>query len=149
MVYFPVDFLSIFLKPEFAKTYDVIQFYLRVIVGIVATVSLMGVLGRLNSSFLNIPQSLIICLYVYASVQMLYPVIYENMQNQSVLTEVYNVKLMKYTVYIVAFAGKVCLFFVLRWIIQKRRFMFFVIHKAHTFIESEDMLKKFNRFIDE
>ena len=147
MIYFAIDFQSIFVNIYYSEYYNTLQFYLRIVVGISATIALMGVLGRLNSSFLNIPQGLIICLYVYASLQMIYPMTYENSSGDSLFNN--SMHTVRHGLYVLAFAGKVCLFFVIRWIIQKRRFMFFVIHKAHSLAESEDMLKKFNRFMGE
>lgn len=147
MVYFSIDYQAIFTSIFSQEFYSILQFYLRIVVGISATVALMGVLGRLNSSFLNIPQGLIICLYVYASLQMIYPMIYENSNGVGLFHG--STHIVRHGLYILAFAGKVCLFFVIRWIIQKRRFIFFVIHKAHSLAESENMLKKFNRFMGE
>lgn len=147
MIYFAIDYQAIFISIYSPEYYNTLQFYLRIVVGISATVALMGVLGRLNSSFLNIPQGLIICLYVYASLQMIYPMTYENLSGENLFNS--SMKTVRHGLYVLAFAGKVCLFFVIRWIIQKRRFMFFVIHKAHSYSESENMLKKFNRFMGE
>ena len=56
--------------------YHNIQFYLRLVIGLIATISLMAVLGRLNTNFLNIPQWMMLSLYLYAAIQMLYPLTY-------------------------------------------------------------------------
>lgn len=59
-----------------AESYDRIQSFLRMIISLIATISLMAVLGRLNTNFLNIPQWMMFCLYLYAAVQMIYPLTY-------------------------------------------------------------------------
>lgn len=59
-----------------ADMYDDIQFFLRIIIGLIATISLMAVLGRLNTNFLNIPQWMMMALYLYAGIQMFYPITY-------------------------------------------------------------------------
>ena len=59
-----------------ANMYDDIQVFLRIIIGLTATISLMAVLGRLNTNFLNIPQWMMFSLYLYAGIQMLYPITY-------------------------------------------------------------------------
>lgn len=59
-----------------ANMYDDIQLFLRMIIGLTATISLMAVLGRLNTNFLNIPQWMMFSLYLYAGIQMLYPITY-------------------------------------------------------------------------
>lgn len=59
-----------------AQMYDDIQVSLRIIIGLTAAISLMAVLGRLNTNFLNIPQWMMLSLYLYAGIQMLYPITY-------------------------------------------------------------------------
>jgi hypothetical protein len=128
--------------------YDLVQFYIRLFIGIIATISFMAVLGRLNSSYLDIPQGIIMCLYLYASLQMLYPFVNigdDKSKNVS-LPVVDAVKYLNWFFYILAFIGKILLFMVIKWIIQKNRFLFFIIRKANSMSESNEMLKTFNRF---
>lgn len=58
--------------------YNEVQFFLRLLIGVVGTISLMAVLGRLNTNFLNIPQWMMFGLYFYAAVQMFYPLTYNS-----------------------------------------------------------------------
>ena len=53
------------------ETYQEIQYGLRLVISIVGCISLMAVLGRLNTNYLNIPQWMMFALYLYAAVQML------------------------------------------------------------------------------
>lgn len=69
-VIFTTDLFSIFIADTL---YHDIQFFLRLVIGMVATISIMAVFGRLNTSYLKIPQLLIMCLYLYATIQMFYP----------------------------------------------------------------------------
>lgn len=73
-IIFTADLFSIF---QLQEHYHITQFYLRLLIGLIATTSVMAVLGRLNTSYLKIPQSLIMYLYLYAAVQMFYPLIYK------------------------------------------------------------------------
>lgn len=74
---FFTDMFSVFGIVD-ADSYDIIQLVIRIIIGLVATISLMAVLGRLNTNFLNIPQWMMSCLYLYAAIQMLYPLTYNS-----------------------------------------------------------------------
>lgn len=108
---------------------ETVQTYARVLIGVIACISFMAFLGRLNSSFLNIPQPIIMCLYLYAALQLAYPVVDPN----------------SIVFYLLAFIGKIFFYSVIIWILQKDRFLFFLINKAHAMSEADDMLKTFNR----
>lgn len=72
---FFTDLFSVFdeITPNI---YNQIQFFIRLIIGIIGAISLMAVLGRLNTNFLNVPQWMMFCLYLYAAIQMFYPITY-------------------------------------------------------------------------
>ncbi|WP_455668047.1 hypothetical protein [Phocaeicola sp.] len=139
--YLSVDYFSTFICCP--SRYANVQLGVRLVVGIIASISIMAVLGRLNSSYLDIPQWLVMCLYLYASVQVLYPFIADlngaDPLEKNVLGKV---------VYGISFGGKICLFLVIRWITQRRRFLFFLLHKANSLAESDEMLRKFNKSYD-
>lgn len=209
MLCFSIDVFSLssLVGPD---KYQEIQFFIRLFIGIIATMSLMAVLGRLNTSFLNIPQWLVMCLYLYASVQMIYPLTYnavtenykenkekdneaskntfivmncihnnttdtipnnglqtfnsstivqatdkekvkkeENPKEKSINNNEYSyAKHLAYLISILAFLGKGCLFLVLRWIAKKKRFLFFLIHKANSLSDSDEMLRRFNKYYE-
>lgn len=128
-----VDYFSTFIGSP--SIYENVQLGVRLVIGIIAAISIMAVLGRLNSSYLDIPQWLVMCLYLYASVQVLYPY----MKDADLLGKV---------VYSISFGGKICLFLIIRWIAQRKRFLFFLIHKANSLAESDEMLRKFNKSYD-
>ena len=66
--------LSSSISPD---VYKHIQYYLRLVIGIIAAISFMAVLGRLNTNFLNIPQWMMLSLYVYAAIQVIYSMTYD------------------------------------------------------------------------
>lgn len=185
-----VDLYSFFIRNE--DIYGQIQFGLRIFIGIVAAVSLIAVVGRLNSSFLDVPQWLMIGLYLYAAVQMLYPFTYEKWESmdneagaQKELVEkkvllhplvvqgvqiseksyiesrdlksekdstlkknekgdqIWQKELENDILYGISFFGKICLFLMIRWIAKKKRFLFFLVQKAHSLSESTAMWREF------
>lgn len=136
-----VDYFSIFIGiPSY---YANVQGGVGLAIGIIASISIMAVLGRLNSSYLDIPQWLVICLYLYASVQVLYPFM-TSLNGVGSLEK----NLLSKIVYGISFGGKVCLFLVIRWITLRNRFLFFLLHKANSMTESDEMLRKFNKTYD-
>lgn len=151
------DFYTLFFYKNYIQDYYEYQFYIKMFIGFIASISMMAVLGRLNSSYLDVPQWLIVCLYFYAAVQMLYPLIFmedvvAGLKGAQLPDTLMGVKGflngMTHMLYFSAFIGKICLFLIIRWIMEKKRFLFFLIHKAHSMLEAEDMLKEFNRYYE-
>lgn len=75
IIFFMVDMFSMFAGSH--ENYDNIQYVLRLFIGMIATISIMVVLGRLNTSYLRIPQYIIMTVYLYAAIQMCYPMMYQ------------------------------------------------------------------------
>lgn len=199
ILYFAVDVFSLFSLNT--TDYNALQFKIRFFIGIVATVSLMALLGRFNTNYLDIPQWLMMCMYLYAAIQMLYPYTHSRNTTEAlpntinvsynainishstinVSYDVMNVPQdtikdlrkvvktlqnatddsrgaintsqrphgdMSQTLFVVAFMGKIGLFFVLRWIAQRKRFLFFLLHKGHTLSDANAMLRKFNKYYE-
>lgn len=230
VIFVVTDMFSIFVVSH--DTYDKIQFVLRLFIGVIATISVMAVLGRLNTSYLRIPQYIIMILYLYATVQMCYPMMYRQeasyvhaemsyeSKNISVCKEckgqvtqrkgclcecasdakpsrkcvpsvaccsrvsdcptscctcgrilpeshavgkcscsklcVSNmispdtrydiIKIMTNIVSFLAFVGKLALLVMLLWISKKDRFTFFILHKANSLSDTEQMLKRFGEY---
>lgn len=88
-VIFTTDLFSVFIADPL---YHDIQFFLRLVIGMIATISIMAVFGRLNTSYLKIPQLLIMCLYVYAAIQMFYPLTYRPEKESSQTTQMIYVQ---------------------------------------------------------
>lgn len=126
--------------------YDRTQFFLRLFIGILASMSIITVLGRLNTSYLKIPQLLMMSLYLYATVQMLYPLVYK------INSDTYYINFITPSVAVglnlLAFCGKVVMLLVLLWISRNNRFMFFLLHKANSLSDSTSMLRRFNKYYE-
>lgn len=177
-----VLFVDLFSFSVDGSIYDDIQFWLRLFIGFIATISLIAVVGRLNSSYLNVPQWLMVGLYIYAATQMLYPMSYEELYNdpvtggdvmihqgtvikQSVIINQgiinqggtcrnfiqhidINTNAVSKLLYVLSFGGKVCLFLMIRWIAQQKRFLFFLLQKANSMCESTAMLREFYKIYE-
>ena len=91
--------------------YDRTQFFLRLFIGVIASMSIIMVLGRLNTSYLKIPQFLMMCLYLYATVQMLYPLVYTTSSGHFYVGFVTSTVTIVLT--LLVFCGKVTLLLVL------------------------------------
>lgn len=143
---FGTDFIGLYTNENYVS----LQFAIRLVIGMIASLSMMVVLGRLNSSYLDIPQWLILSLYVYAAIQMLYPLMFLldigeiDTENWYMMHKIH----IQLLFYFLTFGGKVCLFMVILWIIRRNRFLFFLVHKAHSLAESDEMLETFNRTYD-
>ena len=140
------DLIGLYTNNNYAN----LQFAIRLIIGMIASLSMMVVLGRLNSSYLDIPQWLILSLYIYAAIQMLYPLMYLLDTGEINIGNWYMAHKTEIQLlfYFLTFGGKICLFMVILWIIRKNRFLFFLVHKAHSLAESDEMLETFNRTYD-
>lgn len=155
-----LDYQITYTKHTNPFDYYKIELAIQLVIGIIASMSFMAVMGRLNSSFLDVPQWLIISLYFYATLQMLYPFtllekmidpqmaiinISDHKDQKAIHT--YLVMITK-TLYVLAFFGKILLFIMIRWIMLKKRFLFFLLHKANSLAESDNMLIDFNNYYE-
>ena len=139
LVLFFFDIFSVFYGGDL---YERIQFILRLFIGIIATVAFMTVLGRLNSNYLKLPQWVVISLYVYASLQMLYPISLLEVLNKIIGTSSGLYVFLFYCLFVAI--GKLLLFFVVRWIMTGNKFLCFILHKAHIMSEADDVLRNFD-----
>jgi hypothetical protein len=147
---FLLDFYSYFISdnPLSENYYYLIQLIVQSFIALLGCISLMAVLGRLNSSFLDIPQWMILTLYFYAAIQMFYPL---DLLKDWTLQENASSSMASYLnmaskgIYILAFFGKIILLLAMLWTMRQKRFLFFLTRKAHTLAESDDMLAEFDR----
>jgi len=128
----------------FSEKYATMQFWIKLVIGIIATFSIVAVFGKLNSSFLKIPQTLMLLLYIYAASQMLNPFIHKEIFGN----KVYDVELLGSILFLVAFIGKVCLFIVIQFIFNENRFVFFILQKSDSFYSSKRMFDEFKEMIN-
>lgn len=129
---FLIEFFSL---PIPCYNYSQVQFWIRLIVGIIAIVAMVSVIGRLDSSYLGVPQWLIIILYLYAGIQAFYPLLY---------IVKYNIAdILESIVSTISILGKFCLFLMIRWIATQKRFLFYLLQKANSKSESVAMWREF------
>lgn len=137
-----VDLFSIIGCTDYDKT----QFYLRLYIGLIASIAIMAVLGRLNTSYLQIPQPFMMSLYLYASVQIFYPLVYKMSNAKDDYYIYFLTPYLTICLDVLAFLGKVALLLVLLWIAKKNRFLFFLLHKANSLSDASFMIDQFNKF---
>ncbi len=128
-------------------SYFYLQYWLQTIISLIATISFMMVLGKLNSGYLNVPQWLFISLYLYAATQMLYPIL-DNEHAVTIKLLDGNIKYFQHITNAIAFFGKVCLLILIRWVAIDRRFLFYLVHKTNEMAEASDMQVDFCRVYD-
>lgn len=151
---FFIEFFSLLMP---CCTYFQIQFWIRLLVGIIAIIAMVSVIGRLDSSYLCIPQWLIITLYLYAGVQAFYPLLYllkcdtgriglECVTWDSYTLDKYSMSgtnILQSFVSTISIIGKFCLFLMIRWIATQKRFLFYLLQKANSKSESVAMWREF------
>lgn len=152
-----IFFIEFFSLPMPCCNYFQVQFWIRLLVGIIAIVAMVSVIGRLDSSYLGIPQWLIIVLYLYAGIQAFYPLLYvvkcdvdkilwECISWDTYLTAKCNIAgtgILQSFVSTISILGKFCLFLMIRWIATQKRFLFYLLQKANSKSESVAMWREF------
>ncbi|HLM00990.1 MAG TPA: hypothetical protein VK400_08025 [Pyrinomonadaceae bacterium] len=144
-----VIILSIAIASGALNAYPVPYFIFTLLSGFLASISMALFFGSLNSFFIRIPIGIIICLHIYAALQVLIIFELDTMEKflGGTLDKVakQRINILMTCVYATAFLLKVLLFFVVRWILQTVRLTFSVVHKksAHNANEEEKPLKAF------
>lgn len=136
-----IFFVELFSQSLLYSSYTQIQFWIRLLVGIIATVAMVSVIGRLDSSYLCIPQWLIVVMYFYAGVQTFYPLLYAISKYE--IYEIVGTKILESLVATISILGKFCLFLMIRWIATQKRFLFYLLQKANSKSESVAMWREF------
>ncbi|MTK52942.1 hypothetical protein [Paludibacter sp.] len=147
------DFNALFV--DGSKSYYLWELVIQLIISLIASISMIAVVGRLNSSFMDIPQWMILSLYLYAALQMFYPlgllnqyVSNEMVDDSSVVALQSALDIIYKGFYFCAFLGKICMLLTIKWIMSNNRFLFYSTHIAQVLAESEDMMKEFNRYYE-
>lgn len=109
-------------------------------VSIISTVTFVLVLGRINSSYLNVPSFFMLVLYIYAIIQLYIP-----FKDFSVGCNVWFSPFVKGILPYLTLIGKVFLMLMICWIAVQRRFLFFVIHRSTTIDRIDDLLSELNK----
>lgn len=127
-----------------------IGFWSKLIFGFLGSVSLMIVIGRLTSKFINIPLWIIMLLYIYAAIQALYPFFYyikftPTLQLAKDRNYVFTVE-MSYSLYFIMFFAlilKSLFFLIVTWILKTGRILFFIVEESSLNFSREDNFKDF------
>lgn len=114
--------------------------YSELFISAFSTISFVLVLGKLNSNYLQIPPLFLFMMYLYAIVQAYVPfnpVNFENIKNNDLDASFKVIGLvMPYATLI----GKLFVMLTLCWIVDKKRLIFFIIHKSAALEETPVLL---------
>lgn len=104
--------------------------YCSLLVSAFSAISFVLVLGKLNSNYLQIPGLFLCTMYIYAIIQAYIP-----FQDLGIGGDI-----IKQLTPFVTFIGKVFVMLTLCWMVDKKRLIFFIIHKIATIDEAPSML---------
>lgn len=114
--------------------------YSELFISVFSTISFVLVLGKLNSNYLQIPPLFLFIMYLYAIVQAYVPfnpVNFENIKKNDLDASFKVIGLvMPYATLI----GKLFVMLTLCWIVDKKRLIFFIIHKSAALEETPVLL---------
>ena len=115
---------------------EFLPFYLSIF----STVTFVLVLGKMNSTYLQIPAFFMFILYIYALIQLIIPFseLKDLEKNQLFIS-------IKYIIPYLTLLGKIILMLTICWIAVQRRFIFFVIHRSITIDQTEELLSELNK----
>lgn len=99
------------------------------------------VLGKLNSNYLQIPPFFLLVMYIYAIFQAYIP--FKSSDNIVSVSKVENIsKAISFVFPYATFIGKIFVMLTLCWIVDKKRLIFFIIHKSAALDETPVLLDK-------
>jgi len=110
-------------------------------------ITMVLVLGKLNSVYLQIPRLFMWGLYFYAAIQAYTPLL-ESSYDTPFLSGVCDDLLVKVVIAMLPYItllGKVFLMLVLCWVVDYKRLIFFVIHRSVTIDQTPRLLNELNR----
>ena len=123
------------------------QQYINLLLSAFGAFSFVLVLGTLNSNYLNIPPVFIILLYIYAIAQA-FSFLYT--EEKSTKYGLYNplVDWINYILPWVITIGKIVLLMTLSWVLDKKRLIFYIVHRSLYITQMKGQLKEFNRYLN-
>ncbi|MDX1912697.1 MAG: hypothetical protein SFV22_14495 [Saprospiraceae bacterium] len=156
-----VTALQEFLEPRLGDNPTQVQFWFKLVVGIVACSIFSTVFGRLiDSKFVNTPIVISICLYAYAAIQPLYAFwgftemdlwtgkcvekVFNGRSESTNISINYSLMLFSLTF---AFYLKLILFLVISWIIRSGRLLYFVTQEGSLNYKQDDEIKQFMKHV--
>ena len=115
---------------------EIMPFY----VSTISTVTFVLVLGKMNSTYLQIPPFFMFVLYLYALIQLYIP-----FRDLCVVGNCWFNNFIEYVLPYLTLFGKFILMLTICWIAVQRRFLFFVIHRSTTIDRTDELLSELNK----
>lgn len=113
--------------------------YSTLFVSVFSTITFVMVLGKLNSNYLQIPPLFLLVMYLYAIVQAYVP--FKSDYNIACVSKVQNIPTaISFILPYATLVGKLFVMLTLCWIVDKKRLIFFVIHKSAAMDETPVLL---------
>lgn len=121
--------------------------YVIVLNAMFSIITMVLVLGKLNSVYLQIPRLFMWVLYLYAAIQAYTPLL-ESSHDTLFMSDICDSTLIEISRAILPYVtlfGKVFLMLVLCWVVDYKRLIFFVIHRSVTIEQTPRLLNELNR----
>lgn len=118
--------------------------FIAVLLSSFGAISFVLVLGKLNSNYLNIPPIFMLLLYVYAVAQS-YSFLYLECDKSGKF--VHLIRLIDKVLPWIMTIGKIILLITLSWILDKKRLIFYIVHRSLSITTINGELKTFNRYL--
>lgn len=115
---------------------EIMPFY----VSTISTVTFVLVLGKMNSTYLQIPPFFMFVLYLYALIQLYIP-----FKDLYVFGNCWFNTFIDNVLPYLTLLGKFILMLTICWIAVRRRFLFFVIHRSTTIDRTDELLSELNK----
>lgn len=136
---------------DFGSDQQQVQFWFRLIVGLIASATFSTVFGRLlDSKFVNTPIILSMMMYGYAAIQPLYAffdftkmTLFYEVLDETKSSDIKIFPLMLFFVLTIAFYMKLLLFLIISWILQSGRLLYFVSQEGSLNYKQDDDIKEF------
>lgn len=132
------------------ECYYIIQFWIALLLGFVSAITFTLLLGKLNSLYLQLPDILLYGLYIYAIAQTLMPLslLCRFPQEMSIIkSENIGISQILYESFqTISLIGKMLLMLSILWITDKKRLVFYMIHRSLSLTSTPSALKTYNRY---
>lgn len=144
-----IFFLCIILQIVYLSIpgYDYLNMYTKTILCCFGGMSLIMVLGKLNSNRLDIPRILMSFLYIYAVSQFFSVFIINNKTEHNCEFTIISDAAQNILPWITSF-GKVVLLISLSWILDHKRLILYIIHSSISITSRKTDIQEFNRYME-
>ena len=109
------------------------------LLSIISSVVFVLVLGKMNSHYLYIPRPFMFIIYVYAIIQAYIP--FQHITCIGVISS----QILQFMIPFFTLIGKIFLMLTLCWVVNKKRLIFFVIHRSNALHMTKDLLAELDQ----